>query len=192
MTSPSRALENQVHPQFLQRWSPRAMSGKTLEKPTLFTLLESARWAPSGGNGQPWRFLYATRDSEYFPRYLNWLVPNNQIWAKQAGALLLLVSTRFQENNGKPYESHSFDAGAAWMSLSLQGSLLGLVVHGMGGFDHDRARSELALPETMAIEVMIAVGYPAPKETLPEPLQAREIPSPRKTLNEIAFEGNWR
>lgn len=188
---PARVSEHPIDPQFLQRWSPRAMSGQSLEKSTLLTLLEAARWAPSGGNGQPWRFLYAFRDTQYFTNYLDLLVPGNQVWAKQAGVLLLIASTRFQEHNGKPYGTHSFDAGAAWMSLALQGSHLGLVVHGMAGFDHDRARNELALPETLEVEAMVAIGHPAPKETLPESLRDREIPSQRKSLGQIAFEGKW-
>ena len=37
-----------------------------------------------------------------------------------------------------------FDAGAAWASLALQGTISGLVVHAMGGFDRDAARAAVA------------------------------------------------
>jgi hypothetical protein len=38
---------------------------------------------------------------------------------------------------------------------------------------------------------MIAVGIPGKKEDLPENLQEREFPSPRKTLSEIFIEGKF-
>ena len=66
---------------------------------------------------------------------------------------------------------------------------MGLVVHGMAGFDYDAARVVLQVPEEFAVEAMIAVGRPAPMEALPEPLREREVPSGRKPLAELAFPG---
>jgi hypothetical protein len=42
---------------FLNRWSPRSMTGEELDDEDLMTLFEAARWAPSSFNNQPWRFL---------------------------------------------------------------------------------------------------------------------------------------
>ena len=66
---------------------------------------------------------------------------------------------------------------------------MGLVAHGMAGFDYDRARTELNIPEGHAVQAMIAVGKRAPKERLPESLREKEIPSGRKPLVEITHEG---
>ena len=38
---------------FLDRWSPRAMSGERVSEEELMTLFEAARWAPSSYNNQP-------------------------------------------------------------------------------------------------------------------------------------------
>ena len=46
---------------FLNRWSPRAMSGEPMTDKELMPLFEAARWAPSSYNGQPWRFIYGSR-----------------------------------------------------------------------------------------------------------------------------------
>lgn len=51
---------------FLDRWSPRAMTGAAIPREELLTLFEAARWAPSSYNNQPWRMLYAFRDSEHW------------------------------------------------------------------------------------------------------------------------------
>ena len=93
---------------------------------------------------------------------------------------------------GSPSRTHSYDTGAAWQNVALQGCRMGLVVHGMAGFDYDRARDVVGAPEECAVEAMIAVGRPAPVETLTESLREREIPSGRKAVAEFAFPGVFR
>ena len=47
------------------RWSPRAFDpAAELTPAEAASLLEAARWAPSVGNGQPWRFALGHRDDE--------------------------------------------------------------------------------------------------------------------------------
>ncbi len=174
---------------FTGRWSPRAMSAQPLSYDDIAPLFEAARWAPSSMNAQPWRFVYALRDDAYWDRFFNLLVDGNKGWAKNAGALLIIVSRRLFEFNGKKSPTHSFDAGAAWMSLALQAKFCGLVAHGMGGFDFERARLVLDLPEEFQVEAMVALGRPGSIEDLAEPYREREIPSQRKPLNEIVFNG---
>jgi len=38
---------------------------------------------------------------------------------------------------------------------------------------------------------MIAIGRPGRKENLPQELQEREVPSDRKKMSEIVFEGKF-
>lgn len=189
MTSDARKIENGVDPLFVNRWSPRAMSGEAVSREELMALFEAAHWAPSASNNQPWRFYYARRDTPGWPAFFNLLEKFNQAWTKNAGALLIIVSKKTFDN-GKPSRTHSFDTGSAWVSLALQGSLKGLVVHGMEGFDYDRAKNLLGLGDDFQVEAMAAVGKPGRKEDLPPNLQAREKPSNRKMLSEIVFEGS--
>jgi hypothetical protein len=58
----------------------------------LLALFEAARWAPSAYNAQPWRFLYARRNSAHWETFLGLLLPFNQAWASRAAALIVLVS----------------------------------------------------------------------------------------------------
>jgi nitroreductase len=187
--SEMRKAEHEVDELFLDRWSPRAMSGEPVTKEELLTLFEAARWAPSSFNNQPWRILYARRDTEHWPVFLGLLVEGNRSWAKDAAALLLFVSKETFDHNSKPYPTHSFDTGAAWENLALQATLGGLVTHGMQGFDYERARTELNIPEGFRVEAMVAVGRPGDPATLPEKMRERETPSGRKPLSEITREG---
>ena len=174
---------------FVDRWSPRAMTGEGVTEEELMTLFEAARWAPSSYNNQPWRILYARRDTEHWPLFLGLLVEGNRAWAKDAAVLLLFVSKTTFDFNGETYPTYSFDTGAAWENLALQATLKGLVAHGMQGFDYERARAELRIPEGFRVEAMAAVGRPGRAEDLPESLRERESPSPRKKLKEIICEG---
>jgi nitroreductase len=187
-----RKPEYDVDEIFLNRWSPRAMSGEEISEDELMTLFEAAKWAPSSFNNQPWRFLYARRNTENWLPFFNLLAEFNQAWAKNASALIVITSKKTFEHNRKPARTHSFDAGAAWQNLALQGSARGLGVHGMQGFDYDKAREVLNVPDDCEVEAMVAVGKPGNKEELPEKLREREFPSARKKLSEIVFEGKFK
>ena len=178
-----------VEPLIYRRWSPRAMSGESLEEHEIDALFEAARWAPSCFNEQPWRFLFARRDTPSWQTFFSLLVEGNQRWASNAALLVVVVSRRNFERNEKVSRTHSFDAGAAWQCLALQGTALGLVVHGMAGFDYEGARIHLEVPDSYRVEAMIAVGRPGRLEDLDESLRERERPSDRKPANELVFEG---
>ena len=83
---------------------------------------------------------------------------------------------------------HTFDAGAAFENLALEGAAMGLVVHGMAGFDRGKARATLRVPDDYEVEAMVAVGHPGDPAALPPQLR-REVPSGRKPVREIAREG---
>jgi nitroreductase len=188
--SEKRQSDHPVDRIFVDRWSPRAMSGEEIPGEELLTLFEAARWAPSSMNNQPWRILYAPRTSSHWPLFFDLLADSNKVWCAKAAALLVVISNTTFEN-GKPCRTHSYDSGAAWMSLALQGSLKGLVVHGMQGFDYDRARIALHIPDEFQVEAMAAIGRPGRIEDLPEQLQVRETPNDRRPLAQSVCEGPY-
>lgn len=184
-----RKADHAIEPIFINRWSPRAMSGEPVTQDELNRLFEAARWAPSTYNEQEWRFLYGRRDTSNWNLFFNLLMEANQAWCGRADALIVVLSKKTFTQNGKPNPVHTFDAGAAFENLALQGGTMGLVIHGMAGFDRDKARNSLKVPEDFAIEAMIAVGRPGDPAELPEPLRAREVPTGRKLIAEISREG---
>jgi nitroreductase len=187
--SDRREADYPIDELFLDRWSPRAMSGEGISEDDLMTLFEAARWAPSSYNNQPWRILYARRDTENWQLFFGLLVEGNKVWAKNAAVLLLFVSKETFDHDGKPSITHSFDTGAAWENLALQGWQKGFVVHGMQGFDYERAKSELKIPEGFRVEAMAAIGKPGDVEELPEQVREREVQSGRRRLAETICEG---
>jgi nitroreductase len=190
--SDKRQADHPIDTLFLDRWSPRAMSGEEIPEAELLVLFEAARWAPSSYNNQPWRILYARRGSEQWPLFFDLLVETNRVWAENAAALLLFISKTTFDHNGKPYPTHSYDTGAAWQNLALQGYLKGYVVHGMQGFDYERARVALEIPDEFRVEAMAAVGRPGAMDALPEALRQRETPNDRRKLEMTICEGAFR
>jgi nitroreductase len=185
-----RVADYEIDPLFLRRWSPRAMNGEPLAEAELMRLFEAARWAPSSGNNQPWRLVYGRAKTGSFERLFNLLADGNKPWCARAGALLVVLSKKTLDN-GKPARTHSFDTGAAWMGLALQATIMGLAVHGMAGFDYDRARVDLAVPDDYDVEAMVALGHPGRLEDLPEPYRSREVKNGRRPVREFAFEGKF-
>ncbi len=191
----TRTSDYPIDPMFLERWSPRAFSPEPIAEADLLSMLEAGRWAASSYNSQPWRFLYALRDTPHWPTFLDLLVPFNQGWAKHASALVILVSNSLMRPPGAekdvPSHSHSLDAGTASGYVALQAMKMGWHVHGMVGFDMDRAFAELNVPQGYRVEAAYAVGKLGDKSSLPEAMQGREQPSPRRPLSELAFAGGF-
>ena len=156
-----RVNSHQILESIIHRWSPRSMNGTAITVDELKPLFESAHWAPSSSNNQPWRFYYALRDTKQFEVLFNLLVEKNQQWCKNAGCLMILVSKTTSEHNGTPMRTHAFDTGAAWHAFAVEGVRRGLVVHGMAGFNYDEAAIVLNLGEEYHVNCMIAVGKPA-------------------------------
>ncbi|KFE55241.1 nitroreductase family protein [Pseudomonas syringae] len=195
MSTNPRIADYPIDPLFTERWSPRAFSGEIIPEETLLSFFEAARWAPSAYNSQPWRFLYARRDTPSWERYLGLLNEFNRSWAQHASALVIVISKTTFTAPGASEESpalwHTFDTGSAWGYLALQASMSGWHTHGMAGFDQDLARKELNVPEGYSLHAAVAVGKLGDKSTLPEYLQGREAPSPRQTVAQIAAEGDF-
>ena len=195
-TANGRTAEHDVDPLFLERWSPRAFTGEAMPNSELMTLFEAASWAPSAFNGQPWRFVYAHRDTEDWTRLFDILIPFNQMWVKNASALVFVISDRFRRVEGQPpapTHSHSFDTGAAWACLALQAVRMGWATHGMVGLDMAKAYQVLGVPEAdYRIEAAVAIGRQGDVSLLDEVFRAREVPSPRNPVSTFAFEGRLK
>ena len=177
-----------IHNLIARRWSARAFSTKTVEKPKLLSILEAARWAPSSRNEQPWRYIVFTDEN---PEKMNTarsvlLEINN--YAKRAPILICAITKKYYSDNGIYNKLHFHDLGAANENMFLESFNQGLIMHEMGGFDRDKARRVFNVPDEYEIGVMIAIGYQDSHDILPERYKEKAFsPRERKLLSEIAF-----
>lgn len=191
-TEGSRKSTFPINPLILNRWSPRAMTGEDLDNEEIMSLFEAARWAPSSYNNQPWRFIYAKRNTEHWERMFSLLAEGNKSWAKNSALLVVVISRKNFEFNEKPARTHQFDAGSAWENLALEAFSRGLVAHGMQGFNYDKAKIDLIIPDDFEVMAMIAIGKKGSRESLPPELQEKEKLTDRKPLKDIIMEGLYR
>lgn len=187
-----RKPEHPIEPLFVRRWSPRALSGESLTQQELMTLFEAARWAPSTYNEQEWRFLYARRETPHWQTFFNLLMEANQAWCKNAAVLVVVLARKTFTQNGKPNPVHLFDTGSAWENLALQATAMGIVSHGMAGFDFEKARKDLQVPEEYAVAAMFALGRPGDPDELPPALRDKEKITSRRPVGESICEGPFQ
>jgi len=184
-----------VHAVIAQRWSPRAFdAGKAVEQEKLLSVLEAARWAPSCFGDEPWRFVVTNRfeNEEAWQQMLALLVPGNQAWAQHAPVLMLACADSIFRANGKMNRWAHYDVGQASISLCLQATALGLATHQMGGFDADKARDVLRIPEQFTPMAALALGYQGDASALDEDLQSIELAErKRQPMSENFFSGTW-
>ena len=194
MSNP-RLPAHPINPMFINRWSPRALTGESITRDQLHVVLEAARWAPSAYNFQPWRFIYAMRDTAAWTPIFDGILEGNRTWVKDGSALIVLASAKNAQFPGRdapgPNAWHAFDTGAAWISMALQASHMGLVAHALAGFDPAKIRAATQLPEDHDINAVIVIGKQGDKSKLPDMLQAREAPNDRKPLSAISSEGRF-
>jgi nitroreductase len=188
-----RTAHPKVEKLLLERWSPRAFDGSEMPQEDLEVILEAAGWAPSAYNVQPWTFLYARRGDANWDLLMAQLIEFNQSWAKDASALVYIVSDKFMRSDKGNTEnhSHSFDAGAAWALAALQAQAMGYHTHGMTGLKFGEAEKALRIPEDHRLEAAFVIGKAAGKEILPDFLQEREVPSTRKPISETMRAGKF-
>ncbi len=48
-----KEILHKINSLFVNRWSPRSMTGEDIDDDELMSLFEAARWAPSSYNNQP-------------------------------------------------------------------------------------------------------------------------------------------
>ena len=154
----------------------------------LWKVFEAARWAASGGNSQPWKFVVGLKGSGTHEKIAGTLAGFNKVWAPKAPVLILGTALAVNAKGAaNPYAL--YDLGAASAHLTLQAAALGLTTHQMAGFDHEAARQALGIPEEYALGTVIALGYQGePAELGDATLIEREITArTRKPLDEIVF-----
>ncbi|MGI8870730.1 MAG: nitroreductase family protein [Mycobacteriales bacterium] len=157
----------------------------------LRVLLEAARWAPSAGNSQPWRFLVGRRGDAAHRRIVAALSRGNLGWAPAASAILItLEQTATDPGSDLPYSDYAaYDLGQAAAHLTVQAQSMGLWTHQFAGFDHDRIAADFRVPDNLAVRTGIAVGRPLPEDRhdgVDELVVARERrPRQRKPVDEL-------
>jgi len=155
------------------RRSVRGFTGENVGDEAITSILEAGRWAPSGLNNQPWRFI-VVRSPETKVEMSKLTVYGPTI--KNAPLLVVVfLDKEHIYNYVKDVQSigaciqnmllciHSLGLGGVWLGEILKSS--------------EMVNKVLDAPDSFELMAVIAIGHPAKKPQIPE----------RKELDQLVF-----
>ncbi len=159
------------------RRSIREFTGEEVTGPELDILIEAGRWAPSGLNNQPWRFMVITER-----RLIDELSGMTKYRGVVAGAAALIAV--FMDSDATYDRTKDLmSAGAAIQNVLLAAHDIGLGACWLGEILARRQAVERALrvPDALEFVALVAVGRPVPRERagVRHPLEQFVVPPPR-------------
>jgi len=139
-------------------------------------LLDAARWAPTGGNIQPWRFIVVRERT-----LLDLLKKVSPGYLGDAPLAIVICSDKEHSYRvggqlAKDYLTIA-DCSMAAANITLAAHALGLGTCVVKSFSHSAVKELLNIPRGVEPELIVVVGYPA---SIPEP-------PPREPLERIVY-----
>ncbi len=158
----------------LKRRSVREFTDKPISKEEINTILNAGRWAPSGLNNQPWRFI-VIREKDTIVQ-----VSECTHYTKVVAGAPLLIAVYLDTENSYSHTKDVQAVGAAIQNMLLAVCELGLGAVWLGEIlkQSEKVNSVLECPASFELMAVLAIGKPVPKERT----------SPRKELKELVFE----
>ncbi len=134
-------------------------------------ILEAGRWAPSGANAQPWRFIVVTRRETlailaeccYYKVFKSRHVG-------EAGAVVVICA-----DSAAGSQTYPLDAAIAGTNMTLMATALGIGSCWIGAFEKQSIRNILKIPEKLKLIALIAFGYEIGKASVPPRLPLSSI-----------------
>ncbi len=162
------------------RTSVRGYLPTPVEEEKLRRILNAARLAPSGKNGQPWTFL-VIKDLETRRKLVD--ACRNQTFMAEAPVVLAVCGREelAYRKMGGYWNSLPVDIGISLEHLMLAAAAEGLGTCWIGAFVEEDVRSILGVPREVKIVALTPVGYP----------KGERVTGPRKPLEEIVMYERW-
>lgn len=153
----------------MKRRSIRRFQQKTIPFSTLEKLINAARVAPSAGNLQPLEYLIVDKKKvveKVFTtlRWAGYIAPKGDPPAgKRPVAYIVVLANK----KIKPSE-YERDVGAAVENILLAALEKGIGTCWLGSIDREMLREILNVPQHLAIDSVVALGYPSEKPVMEE------------------------
>lgn len=164
----------------------RALEPVVITDEIIAELVTAAQLTASCFNNQPWRFIFA-RSPEALAQVREGLNKGNE-WAHRASVIIAAFAHRENDCIIKEREYYLFDLGMSVSALLLRATELGLVAHPIAGFDPEKIRKSLNIPEGAMIITLINVGKKsADTALLSEQQKETEAERPRRLALENIF-----
>lgn len=173
------------------RSSIRTFIDKPVEDDKIAQILEAGRWAPTGGNKQPWRFVVVRdkkKQAEFDQRF-------HQPWILNAPAIIIVLAAPYDtwEKYDELDQMYVQDVATSTQNILLMTHALGLGAVWVTTFSRKAVRKALDIPREFLIQGLVCLGYYDKNASIE--YHGETIPNkkdrPRRPLNEIAFNGEF-
>ncbi len=163
-----------------KRRAYRSLSPVEISLEDIRELAEVAKLAPSCFNKQPWRFVFV-RDRETLEALFETLSRGNE-WVRNASMVIGVFSAPEFDCTVGQREYYLFDTGMAVAFLILKATEMGLVAHPIAGYNEEKAKKVLNIPENATLITLIVVGLHSSKiwEGLSERQKRDEVQRPTR------------
>lgn len=179
------ALENLVN----QRRAYRALEPVEITKNLIERTAQIAQLAPSCMNKQPWKFIFV-HEKELLTQLQNESLTRGNAWAKAASLIIAVFSKKDMDCVIGDREYFLFDTGMATAFMILYLTEQGLVAHPIAGYNPERAKKLLNIPDDMQLITLLIVGKKSEKipDFFKDHQKKSEIERPkRKSFEEFIY-----
>jgi nitroreductase len=154
-----------------RRRSVRRFDGATMPKETIEQILEAGRWAPSGANTQPWRFIVVTEKEKLksVAEYCYYKVFKSRHVGEASAAVVICADPEAGS------QTYVIDTAIAGTNITLMATSLGIGSCWIGAFEEETLKELLHIPADLKIIALIALGYEVGKASIPPRLQLSSI-----------------
>ncbi len=153
------------------RRSVRKFDGAKIPGEYMQQILEAGRWAPSGANAQPWKFIVVTEKEKLksiAERCYYKVFKSRHVG--EAGAVVVIC---VDPDAGSL--TYNLDAAIAGTNMTLMAASLGIGSCWIGAFEELSLKNMLHIPDKLKIIALIAFGYEIGKASIPPRLPLSSI-----------------
>ncbi|MCZ7382879.1 MAG: nitroreductase family protein [Candidatus Methanoperedens sp.] len=154
-----------------KRRSIRRFDCATIPKEAMEQILEAGRWAPSGANAQPWRFIVVTEKEKLksIAECCYYKVFKSRHVGEASAAVVICADPRAGS------ETYNLDAAIAGANMTLVATSIGIGSCWIGAFEEETLKKMMRIPENLKIIALIALGYEVGKASVPPRLPLSSI-----------------
>ena len=158
----------------VQKFDDRMVAADVIE-----AVVESARYAPSAREAQPWRFIVV---QEALARHQIAVAAFNHPHVKTAPVVVVCCARIHSHVSGSGRPSFPMDLAAAIQTMVIAAADLGVHSSWIYGFRESAIRPVVEIPVDVPIVALVCLGYQAGLSNLPE----------RRPRNEVIGWDRWR
>jgi nitroreductase len=143
-----------------------------------------AQLSSSCNNNQSWRFIFVYEQDML--KKMHEVFSKGNAWAKSASMYIVVLSKKDYDCVIDDRVYHQFDTGMATAFLILRATELGLVAHPIAGYNLQKTREVLGVPDDLEVITLIIVGEHS--KIINPVLSEKQIASEKQRPERFPFE----